>query len=446
MAKATNVWSDLVLVFCFACVLPLGPARVAAGVTWLRGTAEHLLYSLCMRMRAGLYNLSLTTDGPATMGTEVTISASLVVKDNGSLPLPADAHLYRFHWIHTPLTLTAKTEKNLTSTIRVVGSVPGDFPVSVWVTAVDCWMCKPLARSALVLPIKESLVGNLVVTQNTSLSWPNSYITKRSLRLSFLLHDPSDFFKSASFFYRWDFGDGTMLITDNSVVYYNYSSPGTFTVKVRVVAEWEQTKLDTTKGIIQKTGDFSTSLRLRETLQGIQILGPTLMQTFQKLTMTMNFLGSPPLHVCWGLKPQCLALEDRECHPVLVTRTSFNLTHVFQDPGDYCFIFRAENAISKAHQYHRIQVWPSSFQPFVFAFPCATLITVLLVFVMYMTVRNAANQKDVVESPEATGLKCCCQVCCGSLFLDTPSEYLEIVRENHGLLPPLYKPVKTYNV
>lgn len=50
------------------------------------------------------------------------------------------------------------------------------------------------------------------------------------------------------------------------------------------------------------------------------------------------------------------------------------------------------------------------------------------------------------KSPGATGLKCCCQVCCGSLFLDSPSEYLEIVRENHGLLPPLYKPVKTYNV
>ncbi|EDL19013.1 transmembrane protein 130, isoform CRA_a [Mus musculus] len=162
--------------------------------------------------------------------------------------------------------------------------------------------------------------------------------------------------------------------------------------------------------------------------------------------MNLNFFGSPPLHVCWGLKPQCLPLEDRECHAVLVTRTSFNLTHVFQDPGDYCFIFRAENAISKAHQYHRIQVWPSSFQPFVFAFPCATLITVLLVFLMYMTVRSAATQKDIVESPGATGLKCCCQVCCGSLFLDSPSEYLEIVRENHGLLPPLYKPVKTYNV
>lgn len=102
----------------------------------------------------GLYNLSLTTDGPATIGTEVTISASLVIKDNGNLSLPTDAHLYRFHWIHAPLTLTAKTEKNLTSTIHVVGNRPGDFPITVWVTAVDCWMCKPLARSALVLPIK----------------------------------------------------------------------------------------------------------------------------------------------------------------------------------------------------------------------------------------------------------------------------------------------------
>lgn len=102
----------------------------------------------------GLYNLSLVTDGPATVGTEVTILANLTVKDNGNLSLPADAHLYRFHWVHTPLILTAKTEKNLTSTIHVVGRVAGDFSVSVWVTAVDCWMCKPLARSALVLPIK----------------------------------------------------------------------------------------------------------------------------------------------------------------------------------------------------------------------------------------------------------------------------------------------------
>lgn len=53
------------------------------------------------------------------------------------------------------------------------------------------------------------------------------------------------------------------MITDNPVAYYNYSSAGTFTVKVRVVAEWEQIKPDNTKGVVQKTGDFSASLRLR---------------------------------------------------------------------------------------------------------------------------------------------------------------------------------------
>ncbi|XP_020016411.2 transmembrane protein 130 isoform X1 [Castor canadensis] len=434
---APAVWCRLGRILWLACLLPLALARVAAG----------------------LYELNVTTDGPATTGAEVTISASLVARDNGSLTLPTDAQLYSFHWIHTPLLLTSKVEADLTSTIRVVANVPGDFPVSVWVTAADCWMCQPVARSLVVLPITESLVGNLVVTQNTSLPWPSSYLTKTVLKVSFLLHDPSNFFKTASFLYSWDFGDGTQMVTEDSMVYYNYSITGAFIVKVKVVAEWEQTQVDASKGIMQKTGDFSASLKLQETLQGIQVLGPTLIQTFQKMTVTFNFLGSPPLTVCWRLKPECLPLEEGECYPVSVASTAYNLTHTFRDPGDYCFSIRAENVISKTHQYHRIQVWPSSFQPAVFAFPCATLITVMLAFIMYLTLRNATQQKDMVEvadfdfspmsdkNPEPpSGVRCCCQLCCGPFLLETPSEYLEIVRENHGLLPPLYKSVKTYTV
>ncbi|XP_006859811.1 PREDICTED: transmembrane protein 130 [Chrysochloris asiatica] len=396
---------------------------------------------------AGLYELRLTTDGPATTGAEVTISASFVARDNGSLALPADAHLYRFHWIHAPLVLTGKTEKALSSTIRVVGNMPGDLPVSVWVTSANCWMCHPVARGFTVLPITEFLVGDLIITQNSSLPWPSSYLTKMSLKVAFLLHDPSDFFKSASFLYSWDFGDGTQMVTEDPEVYYNYSIIGTCTVKLKVVAEWEQMKPGAGKGVMQKTGDFSTLLKLQETLQGIQVLGPTLIQTFQKMTITLNFLGSPPLTVCWRLKPECLPLEEGECHPVSVASTTHNLTHTFKNPGDYCFSIRAENVISKTHQYHRVQVWPSSIQPSVFAFPCATLITVTLAFIMYVTLRNATQHKDMVENPEPpSGTRCCCQVCCGPFLLETPAEYLEIVRENHGLLPPLYKSVKTYTV
>ncbi|XP_004599340.2 transmembrane protein 130 [Ochotona princeps] len=422
-----------------------------APAVWSR--LGHLLWLTCMlcsapaRVAAGLYELNLTTDGQATTGTEMTISASLVAKDNGSLAMTPDTHLYRFHWIHTPLMLTGKMEKDLTSTIRLVGHLPGNFPISVWVTATDCWMCQPVTRSFAVVSITDSLVGNLMVTQNSSLPWPSSYLTKTVLKASFVLHDPSDFFKHASFLYSWDFGDGTLMVTEDPVVYYNYSIIGTFTVKLNVVAEWEQARLDATKGIVQKTGDFSASLKLQETLQGIQVLGPTLIQTFQKVTLTLNFLGSPPLTVCWRLKAECLPLEEGECQPVSVASMAYNLTHSFRDPGDYCFSIRAENVISKTHQYHRVQVWPSSLQPAVFAFPCATLITVMLAFIMYMTLRNATQQKDMVENPEPpSGVRCCCQVCCGPFLLETHSEYLEVVRENHGLLPPLYKSVKTYTV
>ena len=66
-----------------------------------------------------------------------------------------------------------------------------------------------MASSLISLP--EFLVGSLVVTQNTSLPWPSSYLTKTVLRVAFLLHDPSNFFKTASFLYRWDFGDGYVL-------------------------------------------------------------------------------------------------------------------------------------------------------------------------------------------------------------------------------------------
>ncbi|XP_047693412.1 transmembrane protein 130 isoform X3 [Prionailurus viverrinus] len=422
-AMAPALWPRLSRVLWLACLLPLAPAGVAAG----------------------LYELRLTTDGPATTGAEVTITASLVANENGSLVLPSNTRVYRFHWIHTPLLLTGKTDEAFSSTIRAVGNVPGDFPVSVWVTAADCWMCQPVARSLLVLPITEDQkmaipTAGRVVLQGTL----KAYVAPRGIYINTAL---------------WRAADSTQMVTEDAVVYYNYSIIGTFTVKLKVVAEWEQATQDAGKGIVQKTGDFSASLKLQETLRGIQVLGPTLIQTFQKMTVTLNFLGSPPLTVCWRLKPECLPLEEGECHPVSVASTAYNLTHTFRDPGDYCFSIRAENVISKTHQYHRIQVWPSSIQPAVFAFPCATLITMMLAFIMYMTLRNAAHQKDMVEvadfdfspmsdkNPEPpAGVRCCCQMCCGPFLLETPSEYLEVVRENHGLLPPLYKSVKTYTV
>uniref|UniRef100_G3U1Y9 Transmembrane protein 130 n=1 Tax=Loxodonta africana TaxID=9785 RepID=G3U1Y9_LOXAF len=179
-----------------------------------------------------------------------------------------------------------------------------------------------------------------------------------------------------------------------------------------------------------------------------QIVAPTLIQAFQKATVTLNFLGSPPLTMCWRLKPDCHPPKEGDCHSVSVASTTYNLTHTFRSPGDYCFSIRAENVISKTHQYHRIQVWPAiSHQPQLLAFPASTYINRVVAVPDCMANRRHAIQKMSDKNPEPpSGARCCCQVCCGPFLLETPAEYLEIVRENHGLLPPLYKSVKTYTV
>lgn len=55
----------------------------------------------------------------------------------------------------------------------------------------------------------------------------------------------------------------TQMVTTEPGVYYNYSITGTFTVKLKVVVEWEQAKPDGGKGILQKMGDFATTVKLQ---------------------------------------------------------------------------------------------------------------------------------------------------------------------------------------
>lgn len=439
----------------------------ASRVLWL-SCALHLAPAA---VAAGLYQLRLVSDGPVTTGAEVKVTASLEAKDNGSLVLPAGARAFRFHWVHSPLLLTGKTDEAFRSSIRAVGSVPGDFPVSVWVTADDCHACKPVARSLVVLSFTESIVGKLVIAQNESLPWPSSYRFKMVFKASFLLHDPSDFFRNASFLYNWDFGDRTQMVTEDPTVYYKRSIMGTFTVKLKVVATWEQAAPAAGKGLVQKTGHFSDSMKLQEHLRDIQVVGPSQIEAFQEVTMTLKFMGSPPLNVCWRVQLECFPLMEEDCRRESVTGTVYNMTVILMDPGDYCINIRGQNAVSITYVYHRVQVWSPFFQPASFAFPYlyAILTSMMMGFIIFMILKNTGQQKDVVENPEApasdkdpepknpeppasdknpeplTEAKCC-PMCCVPFLQETPSEYLEVARENHELLPPLAKSVKTFTV
>ncbi|XP_028914444.1 transmembrane protein 130 [Ornithorhynchus anatinus] len=410
------------------------------------------------------YDLRLSTDGPTTTGADGLVLATLIAGNGSHAVFPDDLKQYRFHWVYSPLLLTGKSEGEFNSAISVTGQSPGDFPIAVWVTPADCWLCQPLAKGFTLLHVTEFIVGNLIMVQRDGISSQAKQGSRlardTTTQASFVLHDPSNYFKSASFLYNWDFGDGTQLVTEDSFVYYNYSTAGTCTVHLKVVAEWKQLKKSPDeKGLVQKTGEFTASLELLDAIQSIQVLGSSETHVMQTLNFSLQITGSPPLALCWLVKSDCIPLEGDECHLVEINGTSCNVSHTFNVPGRYCLSVRAQNAVNRLHQYHPITVGATGIHPAVFALPCVALISVMLGLIVYATFRSTSQPKDLVEvadfdfSPmsdkstvdsEAEGR--CAWVCCRCCPLQAPHGYREIIRETHGLLHPLHKPAKTYMV
>ncbi|PKU36483.1 transhypothetical protein [Limosa lapponica baueri] len=150
-------------------------------------------------------------------------------------------------------------------------------------------------------------------------------------RISFCLHDPSHYFKSASFVYNWDFGDGVYQITKEPFVYYNCSAMGNRTVHLKVVAEWEQTgSIVHERETVQKTGDFTTALELLDAVKSINVVGSRETHVMENLSLSLHINGirltgsdglSGHQHHCFGSvppdRPQCGRAEIRLMVPNL---------------------------------------------------------------------------------------------------------------------------------
>ncbi|XP_067407029.1 transmembrane protein 130 isoform X2 [Emydura macquarii macquarii] len=404
-----------------------------------------VLFLFHFKSAAVQYVLEINNNGPTTTGAQATIHASLSMK-NDDVAFISDLTSYHFNWIYTPLTVIEKSEQQFNSVITVIGEFPGDFPISVWVTQTDCWSCQPIAESVTMLHVTEFIVGNLTIAQiednSTFIEQGSSSATNSLTLISFFLHDPSNYFKSASFIYNWDFGDGTQLISEESFVCYSYSTAGNCKVHLKVVAEWEQ--IESTiheRKIVQKTGDFTTQLELLDAVKSINVIGSRESRVMENISLSLHIHGSPPLILCWLIKVECIPLEGEQCHLVTINGSYYNLSHTFHNAGQYCLSVRVENGVNMLQTYHEIKVWPTGIHPAFFALPCIALISVMLGFVMYTTFRSSSQQKDLVESESSCG-----RTCCRSCFLQPPQEYWETARESHRLLHPFYKPVKTYTV
>ncbi|XP_061850019.1 transmembrane protein 130 [Colius striatus] len=400
------------------------------------------------------YGLEITNNGPITTGAQATVYASLSMK-NGNV----SSNWYHFNWIYAPLILIEKSEQPFNSIINVTGEFPGTFPVSVWVTHRNCWLCRPIARNVTMLQVTEFITGNLTIAQiedSRVITRGSSSSTSAVTRISFCLHDPSHYFKSASFVYNWDFGDGVYQITKEPFIYYNCSTMGNRTVHLKVIAEWEHIgNIIHEREMVQKTGDFSTALELSDAVKSINVVGSRETHVMENLSLSLHINGTPPLALCWLIKAECIPLEGEKCHLEVLNGSCYTLSHTFSDAGQYCLSVRVENSMTMLQTYHEIKVWPTGIHPAFFVLLCVALVSVMLGLVLYTTFRSNTQQKDLVEvadfdfsplsdtnlsSHSESGYG---QVCCRSCF---PQSSQEAARESHELLQSFYKPVKMYTV
>ncbi|NXC19650.1 TM130 protein, partial [Corythaeola cristata] len=392
------------------------------------------------------YGLEITNNGPITTGAQATVHASLSMK-NGSVA----SNLYHFNWIYAPLILIEKSEQQFHSVINVTGEFPGTFPVSVWVTHRNCWLCRPVARNVTVLQITEFITGNLTIAQIED----SRFITRGSsssagavTRISFCLHDPSRYFKSASFVYNWDFGDGEYCDPCNLCTFPAISP--LYRARLKFIC-WVFLSEKSWVCFSSTDGDFFYLRRTKkENLYSVQSAGKK-----DSFYLYWRRTKGPPLALCWLIKAECIPLEGEKCHLVVVNGSCYNLSHTFSDAGQYCLSVRVENGVTMLQTYHEIKVWPTGIHPAFFVLLCIALVSVTLGLVLYTTFRSNTQQKDLVEvadfdfsplsdkSLSSHSESDCGQVCCRSCF---PWSSQEAARESHELLHSFYKPVKTYTV
>ncbi|KAM6423923.1 transmembrane protein 130 [Liasis olivaceus] len=420
---------------------------------------------------AASYELEVTNNGPVVTEAQATIQSTLRQKNNG-LP-PSDIPKYHFAWkFDAPLVLVEKIKRGRSSQIVVTSPVPGAFPISVEVTHPDCWFCGTLARNLTILQVSEFIIGNLSITQMKScndLEELDCHHPSAVLALAaFSLHDPSHYFKSASFIYNWDFGDGTTAETGKPAIYHNYATFGTWTVCLDVIAKWrrEGTSMEHPTEVVQKTGHFTMTLKLldegqaeRETqdaVRSINITGSTEAHVMENLNLSLHIQGSPPLSLCWLIKTECIPLGRDQCHLVVTNSTQYYLNHTFSNAGQYCLSIRVENRVNILQSYQEIQIRPSGISPASFVLPCILLLPATLGLAVYVTFRSTVQPKDLVEvadfdfSPVSTKKPSstrwsCGQICCKTCFLGSSSKPCSTAKEHHRLLQPLCKSRQLYS-
>ncbi|KAK6476061.1 transmembrane protein 130 [Huso huso] len=213
--------------------------------------------------------------------------------------------------------------------------------------------------------------------------------------VSFLLHDPSRYFRTASFSYTWDLGDGKPIATAKPYIRYNYTSPGNYTMNLQVWAFWDPRR---GRSFHPKSWKYNAELKVLDAVKSIEFNGPPSAHIHKSTSLSLSVNGSPPMTLCWVMIPDCVPVARRQCHLVRMKGKTCSINYTFTNTGRYCLSVTAKNDISMLQVYHDITVWQDATHRLLFILPCVALILICLGVIAFSALRpNSARMKHLVE-------------------------------------------------
>ncbi|XP_032896444.1 transmembrane protein 130 [Amblyraja radiata] len=398
------------------------------------------------------YYLFVSSNGPITTGARGSVEASLVPGAGMEAAFLPPTDYLSFHWeVQRPLSVVSRWRRGaLISSLIVRSHVPGLYILRAWVRRVDCLRCLPLAHTATTLHVTDSVIGTLSLTQlNRSVTSTNigyELATNTPTKISFILYDPSRYFSSSFFRFRWHFGDGERRITNDSYAFHIYPRAGIYQAQVEVYVYLSHSQW--------KSGTFGATLNLLDPINAIEVRNADGEHPKDIMDFHLHVNGSPPLTICWSVSANCIRAVGHACHTVLLERSrDCHVRYPMSEAEPYTLNVRAENGVSSLQTCYKITPWRKGIHPVWFIIPGVTLLTIVLLIILSTTMRSSRSQKDLVEVADfdfsPSGVKSSgwgrgeiFPLCCGPSQSQARQSHSRTTREGRSLLhcsgpPPL---------
>ncbi|XP_031691142.1 transmembrane protein 130-like [Oncorhynchus kisutch] len=202
----------------------------------------------------------------------------------------------------------------------------------------------------------------------------------------FELFDPRNTLRTARFNYTWDFGNGEVLKGSEPSVHYNYSSPGNYTLRLRVGAQVNKTSTPL-------TGVYTMDVTVLDAIRNIE-LSPLSFQVSRNNSLVVHVDGSPPMWVCWRFLQNCDSATPTGCHLTMLYENTMTLNHTFTALGVHCLDISARNDISKLQTSYNIFVRRDPSFNLLFIMMCAWIVLAILAFIAVIACRHKKGRNS----------------------------------------------------